>query len=278
MISAALMRKLLFALLLAALIPRPMAHAAGPVILSEFMADNTRTRADEDGSYEDWIEIYNAGSTPVDLDGWYLTDNAGDLTQWRFPGTDLNARGFLVVFASGKDRVVPGAPLHTNFKLSAAGEYLALVQPDGVTIATEFAPLFPRQLPDVSFGFGVVTSKTTLITTNAPVQVLIPTDDSLGASSTLPDFDASSWLRGTNGVGYDTGAVDPLESSYSGHVLESLPVAYWRLNETNGTVAANSGTLGATADGTYQNGVSIASAGPRPPQFSGFEPDNTAAR
>src|SRR5437660_12335514 len=119
MISAALMRKLLFALLLAALIPRPMAHAAGAVIHSEFMADNTRTLADEDGSYEDWIEIYNAGSKSVNLGGWYLTDNANELTKWRFPGTNLNASSFLVVFASEKHRDVPGAPLHTNFKLSA---------------------------------------------------------------------------------------------------------------------------------------------------------------
>src|SRR5438046_3991864 len=181
MISAALMRKLLFALLLAALIPRPTAHAAGPVILSEFMADNTRTLADEDGSYEDWIEIYNGGSSPVNMDGWYLTDTAGDLIQWRFPNTNLNARGFLVVFASGKDRVVPGAPLHTNFKLSPGGEYLALVQPDGVTVATEFAPKYPRQVPDVSLGFGLVTGTTALITTNAPVRVLIPVDGSFGA-------------------------------------------------------------------------------------------------
>src|SRR2546430_16795398 len=110
------MRTLPSALLLCVLALRPAAHAAGPVIISEFMADNTRTLADEDGSYEDWIEIYNGGSSPVNMDGWYLTDTAGDLTQWRFPNTNLNARGFLVVFASGKDRVVPGAPLHTNFK------------------------------------------------------------------------------------------------------------------------------------------------------------------
>ena len=272
------MRKLLAALLLCALTWPFGLSAAGPVILSEFMADNTRTLADEDGSYEDWIEIYNGGSSPVNMDGWYLTDTAGDLTQWRFPNTNLNARGFLVVFASGKDRVVPGAPLHTNFKLSPGGEYLALVQPDGVTVATEFAPKYPRQVPDVSLGFGLVTGTTALITTNAPVRVLIPVDGSFGASWTLADFDDSGWVRGTNGVGYDTGVVDPLESSYSGQVIESQPLAYWRLGETSGTVAANSGTLGASANGTYQNGVTPGIAGPRPPQFNGFEADNTAAQ
>src|SRR5438034_7985681 len=111
------MRNLSPALLLCALTFAFAPHAASQVIISEFMADNTRTLADEDGSFEDWIEIYNAGAGPVNLDGWSLTDNAGDLTQWRFLSTNLNAGGFLVVFASGKDRRVPGAPLHTSFKL-----------------------------------------------------------------------------------------------------------------------------------------------------------------
>src|SRR2546422_9170979 len=105
------MRKLLFGFLLCGLASAMIAHAASPVIISEFMADNTRTLADEDGSYEDWIEIYNAGASPVNLDGWYLTDNASDLTQWRFPSTNLNAGGVLVLFASGKDRRVSRAPL-----------------------------------------------------------------------------------------------------------------------------------------------------------------------
>src|SRR2546426_1626325 len=108
------MRKFLPAFLLCALTWEFTVPAASQVIISEFMADNTHTLADEDGSYEDWIEIYNGGSSPVNLDGWYLTDAVGDLTQWRFPSTNLSARGFLVVFASGKNRRVPGAPLHTS--------------------------------------------------------------------------------------------------------------------------------------------------------------------
>src|SRR5262245_16445258 len=112
MITASLMRKLLCTLFLCPLIQSTV-HATSEVIISEFMADNTRTLADEDGDYDDWIEIYNTSSGPVNLDGWHLTDTAGNLTGWRFPSTNLNARGFLVVFASGKDRRVPGAPLHT---------------------------------------------------------------------------------------------------------------------------------------------------------------------
>ncbi len=124
---------------------------ANPVI-SEFMASNSRTLADEDGTYSDWIEIHNPTAAALDLGGWYLTDNAGMLTKWKFPAVTVPAGGYLVVFASGKDRTVRPTALHTNFALSASGEYLALVQPDGVTVAHEFAPAYPAQTADVSYG------------------------------------------------------------------------------------------------------------------------------
>ena len=117
---------------------------AGPsVVISELMALNNTTLADEDGTYSDWIELYNCSTNTVDLGGWYLADKATNLTHWMFPSTNLGPSQFLVVFASNKDRRVAGAPLHTNFKLSGSGEYLALVLPDGLTKASEFAPAFP---------------------------------------------------------------------------------------------------------------------------------------
>jgi len=73
---------------------------AGPLLISEFMAINDTTLVDGDGNYSDWIEIYNPTDARVDLDGWYLTDNAGDLTKWPFPNTSLDSGEYLVVFAS----------------------------------------------------------------------------------------------------------------------------------------------------------------------------------
>lgn len=90
----------------------------------------------------------------MNLDGWYLTDNAGNLTKWRFPATNLAGGSFMIVFASAKDRRVPGSRLHTSFSLTAGGEYLALVKPDGVTVASEYSPSYPQQVPDVSYGFA----------------------------------------------------------------------------------------------------------------------------
>jgi hypothetical protein len=130
----------------------PGAAAAENVIINEFMASNSRALADENGDYPDWIEIYNSGANTVNLGGWYLTDEATARTKWRFPATNLAPNSYLVVFASGKNRSATGLPLHTSFNLNAGGEYLALVKPDGVTMASEFEPEYPEQFEDVSYG------------------------------------------------------------------------------------------------------------------------------
>ncbi|HXI52361.1 MAG TPA: CotH kinase family protein, partial [Candidatus Saccharimonadales bacterium] len=152
----------------------PNAGTSQPYI-SEFMASNTRTLADESGLFPDWIEIYNPGTLPVNLDGWSLTDSAANLQKWRFPATNLAGGSFLVVFASGNDRRVPGARLHTSFQLSSDGEYLALVKPDGVTVASEFSPVFPPQAPDVSYGFPQTVGANGLDIGPGPVFFTTPT-------------------------------------------------------------------------------------------------------
>ena len=124
---------------------------ANPFI-SEFMADNGSTLADEDGEFSDWIEIWNSGDTAGNLNGWFLTDDAANTTRWAFPSTPLAPGELLVVFASNKNRAITGAELHTNFKLSGDGEYLALVPPDGITPSSAFDPAYPPQFTDVSYG------------------------------------------------------------------------------------------------------------------------------
>ncbi|MDB2430364.1 lamin tail domain-containing protein, partial [Akkermansiaceae bacterium] len=120
--------------------------------LNEFAAQNAGPLADEDGDETDWIEIKNTGNTPNDLAGFYLTDDPTNLTKWQFPSTALNDDELLLVFASDKDRAVSGSELHTNFKLSSGGEYLALIEPDGVTIHDEFGPTYPPQYVGNSYG------------------------------------------------------------------------------------------------------------------------------
>src|SRR5262249_43259960 len=179
-------------------------QAAEPVTITEFLADNTSGLRDEDGDFSDWIEIYNSGALAVNLAGWYLTDDPNNLTKWVFPNTNLLGSGFLVVFASGKNRAVAGAPLHANFSLAANGEHLALVKPDGASIPSAFAPQFPPQFPNISYGLGQDVTVTKFISSNAPVRVLVPTDGSLGFTWTTTTFNDAAWTAGTNGVGYET--------------------------------------------------------------------------
>lgn len=121
-------------------------------IISELLASNATSLADEDQTFSDWIELHNPDSTAVSLTGWYLTDNAANKTKWQFPAVSIPAGGYLLVFASNKNRRDPGRELHTSFALAAEGEYLALVKPDGATVAFEFAPAYPAQTADISYG------------------------------------------------------------------------------------------------------------------------------
>src|SRR5213593_2375369 len=107
------------------------------VFITEFMAANKKTRTDQDRQFSDWIEIYNAGAAPANLEGWHLTDKRNEPARWTFPAVSVAPNSYLVVFASQKNRRKPGAELHTNFKLNASGDYLALIKPDGA-IASEF--------------------------------------------------------------------------------------------------------------------------------------------
>ncbi len=95
------------------------------VMINEFMASNGGCLIDDKGNNSDWIEIYNPGSTDVNLSGLGLSDDKSAV-KWPFPNATLKAGSFLVVFASGKSETDPAGVLHTNFKLSAdkGGVYL----------------------------------------------------------------------------------------------------------------------------------------------------------
>ncbi|MGK0187462.1 MAG: hypothetical protein ACI9R3_003250, partial [Verrucomicrobiales bacterium] len=186
------------------------------VVISELLASNATNLADEDGIFSDWVELHNDGDDAVDLAGWMLTDDANfDITDpesvWTIPSRELAAGGRLVVFASGKDRTdAAPAELHTKFLINSAGEFLALVRPDG-TVASEFAPTYPAQRADISYGSGQASlGLTKFIADSADVSVIVPDDDSLADTwkgGTEP-FDVAGWTAARGAVGFDnaTGA------------------------------------------------------------------------
>ncbi|MEM7148112.1 MAG: CotH kinase family protein, partial [Verrucomicrobiota bacterium] len=141
-------------LLLAMMIASPMMVNA-QLVISEFLAINDSINQDGDGGFSDWIEIHNPTENAVALEGFVLTDDPEfDLgeadTFWRLPAGQLAAGGYLIVFASGKDRS-GSEEWHADFSLGES-EYLALVTPDGLTKLTEFGPDYPRQRTDISYG------------------------------------------------------------------------------------------------------------------------------
>jgi hypothetical protein len=131
------------------------ATAPGAVVINEMMASNSRTKADPQGQFDDWIEIHNAGDTLVNVGGMYLTDDPDEPTKWQIPAdvpglTYIIPRGHLLIWADGHTKD-PG--LHASFKLSAGGEELALVDTDGTTLIDSVS--FPTLGCDVSYGRSV---------------------------------------------------------------------------------------------------------------------------
>ena len=188
--------------------------------IAEFMASNSGSFRDEDGSTSDWIEIFNPDAVPVALAGWSLTDDAAQLRQWLFPDVTLGPGQSLVVWASNKNRRDPAAPLHTNFELAADGEYLALVAPDGVTVASAFAP-YPPQVADRTYGQAAAFAVTTPITQGTAARWRVPSAAISGWESRT--FDDSTWTAGACGIGYDrqTAGVNYLPLLGSGGNVES---------------------------------------------------------
>lgn len=122
----------------------------GVVFLNEFMASNGSTIGDEHGDYDDWVELYNAGDSKVDLGGMYLTDDLARPTKWSFPDTLIPAGGYLIVWCDGETNE---GWLHTYFKLNAGpGEELGLYSTDGDRILIVDTLSFGPQLSDTSSG------------------------------------------------------------------------------------------------------------------------------
>lgn len=123
------------------------------LFINEFMASNVLAYENASGEYEDWIEIYNSGDLPIDLAGYYLTDNLQAGNYWHIQGgqpshTTVPATGYLLLYADGQTD--KGAN-HLGFKLDKnSGEQIVLIDRDGVTVLDGIS--YPIQLRDISYG------------------------------------------------------------------------------------------------------------------------------
>lgn len=181
-----------------------------PVVrINEVVTENTAGLQDEDGSFEDWIELHNTTTAAVDLTGWHLSDDRAQPAQWTFPEASLPAGGYLVVFASGKNRAEPGRPLHANFRLSREGEDLVLTNAAGAIIS-QVAPI-PRLPANQAYGHGLGNTRTPSIVSGgaAALKWHVPSgavDDAWRGGSA---FDDSAWTDGQWSLGYGQASTNP---------------------------------------------------------------------
>jgi len=116
------------------------------LVINELLADNDDINTDEAGDYDDWIELFNYGDSPVSLFGMFMTDDLDEPTKWQFPDTTIAALGYLLIWAD--DEGDQGS-LHANFKLGKDGEQVGLYTNDKIVVDTL---TFTTQITDSSYG------------------------------------------------------------------------------------------------------------------------------
>ena len=122
------------------------------LFINEFLASNDASVTEENGEFDDWIEIFNAGTTPVNIGGMYISDKASDLTAWQIPdrapdSTTIEPGSFLLLWA---DKQTDQGVLHVDIKLSGDGEQIVLTAPNGTSVIDSLT--FGAQTTDVSVG------------------------------------------------------------------------------------------------------------------------------
>ena len=118
----------------------------GQLYINEWMASNSSVISDPDfDDTGDWIELFNDYNDPIDISGYYLTDNFGEPTKWTVPsGTTVNANSYLLIWADGKNDGT-----HASFKLTKDGEEIGLYDSDTLLVDDI---IFKHQKTNISMG------------------------------------------------------------------------------------------------------------------------------
>jgi hypothetical protein len=125
---------------------KPPEPVSGDIIINELLPVNTSIAPDQNGEYDDWIELYNLSGSVKDISGFFLSDNKDHFSKWEIPsGTSIPGNGYLIIWADDDSAQVG---LHTNFKLSSLGEEVLLSTPDGTLLDKV---IYPGQSLELSF-------------------------------------------------------------------------------------------------------------------------------
>jgi len=163
--------------------------------INEWMPDNVITLTDDFGEYDDWIELYNTSDDPIDLNGYYFSDDPSNPLKFQISGSFIIESEDYGIFWADKD--LDQGINHLGFKLSSTGESILLSDPSG------------QLLDEVSFGN-------------------VSTDLSMGA---FPDgsqdyyfFSESTPDESNNEIGDPSGLQTPEISMQSGFYIDEMEV------------------------------------------------------
>lgn len=166
---------------------------AQSISINEIMSSNGSTIADEDGEFEDWIEIYNYGTTTVNLNGYGLSDQTDNPYKWTFPNIQIAAKEYIIVWASDKNRTADKTKLHSNFKIKSGGEAVILTSASGTKLNESPAVALAT---DASYGrIPNGTGNWTFLNTPTPKA------NNSGASSAVPEKISINELVSSNIAG-----------------------------------------------------------------------------
>lgn len=149
------------------------ASTKGNLVINEFLASNVSTIADQDGEFDDWVELRNLSADAISLDSVYLSDSYNNLLKWKFPdGTVIQPYSYLTVWTDD-DGLQAG--LHASFKLSASGERVALTHVtsgvlDSISFGVQTDDVSMQRCPDASGDF-IFASPSFSDTNNCPTSI-----------------------------------------------------------------------------------------------------------
>jgi len=79
-------------------------YASAQVVINEIVASNDTMLIDEDGEYNDFIELYNKSNSSQNLLDYFISDDPSNPFKWQLPNVTIQGNSFLTIYASGNDR------------------------------------------------------------------------------------------------------------------------------------------------------------------------------
>jgi hypothetical protein len=146
MINKKILHLFLIILVLQYSCKKPAEPVASDIVINELLPVNTTIAPDQNGEYDDWIELYNLSNSVKDISGYFISDNKDHFSKWEFPaGTSIPGKGYLIIWADDDSAQIG---LHANFKLSSQGEEVLLSSPEGDLLDKV---IYPGQTLELSF-------------------------------------------------------------------------------------------------------------------------------